>query len=281
MKAIAIEGYGSSEELRRRGLPRPEPASGEVLIRVVVAGVSSLDCAVRRGDAGDVTCPWVPGFEVAGVIEQLGPGCGRFRVGERVFAGLPMGGGYAQFVATHESLVAPMPASLLFEEAATLPLDGLAAYRALHDGNPAIDGASTVAVAGAGSGAGHLAIQIALAAGARVWAHALAGQREFVDRLGRVEWLEATDGVAADVRIDAANGPALQGWTDLGGGPGSHQAAVLGGGGTFDGLARLAPLVEQRRLRPRLFKILNIGKAIEAHQAVESEATCGKLALSI
>ena len=110
-------------------------------LRVVAAGVTSLDAAARRGelDAGSVSFPWIPGFEVAGVVDELGSGCSRFRVGDRVWALLPRGGGYAQFATVRESLVAPIPAALLFEEAVALPLDGVAVGRALFEGsNPLV-----------------------------------------------------------------------------------------------------------------------------------------------
>ncbi len=284
MKAIAIEGFGGPEQLLKRGLPRPQPGGNELLIRVVAAGVSRLDATVRRGEAHEsigVALPWVPGFEVAGVVEQLGPECRRFRAGERVWALLPDGGGYAQFSAVNEGYVAPMPASLLFEEAATLPLDGFAAWRALF-GNRPINDASTVIVRGASSGAGHLAVQIALAVGARVFVDAPDEHREFVEKLGRVEWIEATDEPEADRRIEAsAEGTCADGWIDLSGGARSEQAAVLRSDGPHDAVARLSAMVEQRRLRPRLFKILNIGKAVETHYDVESVSTHGKLALTL
>ena len=285
MKAIAIEGFGGPGQLIKRGLPRPEPRGDEVLIQVVAAGVSQLDATIRKGVAREsigVALPWVPGFEVAGVVEQLGPECRRFRAGERVWAQLPDGGGYAQFATVKESCVAPMPASLLFEEAASLPLDGFAAWRALLGDDCPVGGTSTVIVRGASSGAGHLAVQIALAVGARVFVAAPDEHREFVEKLGRVEWLDPTDDPAADRRIDAsASQTCADGWIDLGGGIRSEQAAGLHSDSPHDAVVQLSVMVEQRRVRPRLFKILNIGKAIEAHQDVESLSTCGKLALTL
>ncbi len=284
MKAIAIEGFGGPEQILKRGLPRPQPGGNELLIRVVAAGVSRLDATVRRGEAREsigVALPWVPGFEVAGVVEQLGPECRRFRAGERVWALLPDGGGYAQFTAVKEGCVAPMPASLLFEEAAALPLDGFAAWRALLGDRP-VGAASTVIVRGASSGAGHLAVQIALAVGARVFVAAPDEHREFVEKLGRVEWLDATDEPAAERKINASvSGTCAEGWIDLSGGARSEQASGLRSAGPDKAVARLSEMVEQRRLRPRLFKILNIGKAVETHYDVESLSTHGKLALTL
>jgi len=285
MKTIAIDRFGGPGELKKRGLPRPNPRGDEVLIQVVAAGVSRLDAAACRGEARGtiaVTFPWIPGFEVAGVVEQLGPGCRRFRVGDRVFALLPAGGGYAQFATVREGLVAPMPASLLFEEAATLPLDGWAAWRVLLGGTHGIDGSSSVLIRGASSGAGHLGVQVALAAGARVIVDAPREHRAFVEKLGRVEWLDATDPPEADRKIDAsATAAGAGGWIDLGGGGRSEQAAGMPSDGPHDGVRGVSAMVEQRRLRPRLFKILNIEEAVKTHRDVDSGATFGKIALTL
>jgi len=294
VKTIAIEGYGAPGELCRRGLPRPEPQADELLIRVVIAGVSRFDATVRGGGGGpsfQVSFPWIPGFEVAGVVEQLGPDCRRFRIGERVWALLPNGGGYGQFAAVRENCVAALPASLLFEEAATLPLDGLASWRALFGGDRPVDGTSTVIVRGASTGAGHLAVQLALGAGARVLVEAPADHREFVNKLGLVEWLDGSESVQREgdelepgvLGIDASfrGVPGDERWFDLTGGAGSEQAALLRSEVSPESMGFLSRMVERRRLRPRLFKILNIAKAAESHQDVESSATCGKIALSL
>ena len=285
MKAIAIDRFGGPEQLTKRGFPKPEPQSDEVLIRVVAAGISRLDAIACRGEAREsigVAFPWIPGFEVAGVIEQLGLECRRFRTGDRVYALLPAGGGYAQFAAVKEGRVAPMPASLLFEEAAALPLDGFAAWRALFDGDNPVTGSSSVIVRGASSGAGHLVVQIALAAGARVFVDAPEEHREFLEKLGRVEWFDVANEPSADRRIDAStSGACVEGWIDLCGSARSGQAAGLRSDHPHEPVAGLSSMVEQRRVRPRLFKILNIGQAVEAHQGVESAAACGKLALTL
>jgi NADPH:quinone reductase-like Zn-dependent oxidoreductase len=285
MKAIAIDRFGGPEQLIKRGFPKPEPLADEVLIQVVAAGISRLDASSCRGDARGsiaVAFPWIPGFEIAGVVERLGPECRRFRVGDRVCALLPAGGGYAQFATVQESRVAPMPASLLFEEAAALPLDGFAAWQALFSGADPITGSGSVIIRGASSGAGHLAVQIALAAGARVFVEAPEEHREFLKKLGRVEWLDGPDEPPAARRIDAStSGTCADGWIDLGGRDESEQVAALRSDQPHEIVAGLSSMIEQRRVRPRLFKILDIGQAVEAHQQVESRSTCGKLALTL
>lgn len=282
MKVIAIERYGGPGELVKRGLPRPEPREDELLIQVVAAGVSRLDTTACRGELRDsnaVMFPWVPGFEIAGVVEQLGAGCRRFRAGDRVCALLPDGGGFAQFALAKEDLVMPVPASLLFEEAAGLPLDGCAAWYALFGEDRNTGGSSTVAVCGASTGAGHLAVQLALGAGARLLAAAPEEHRSFVERLGRVEWFERD--CDADLRINAAHShESDDGWIDLSGGGGSLQARLVRDGAA-EPLTGLPRTLEQRRVRPWFFKILNFGSADVAYRLVEDDATYGKLALTL
>jgi NADPH:quinone reductase-like Zn-dependent oxidoreductase len=283
MKTVAIERFGGPEQLVKRGFPGPQPLDDEVLIKVIAAGVSRLDASACRGEARDsvpVSFPWVPGFEIAGVVDQLGPGSRRFRTGDRVYASLPNGGGYAQFATVSETRVAPMPASLLFEEAAALPLDGFAAWRALFGDDEAAARPASVQIRGASTGAGHLAVQIALAAGARVFVQAPESHRAFVEKLGRVEWVEGEAG--AERRIDASTSEALSdGWVDLRGGGESEQIRGLRSEQSFAAAQGLASMIEQRRVRPRLFKILNIGQVSDALHGVESSATSGKLVLTL
>ncbi len=278
MKAMVIDRFEGPEQIVRRGLPRPQPLDDQVLIQVVAAGISRLDASACRGDARGsiaVAFPWVPGFEIAGVVEQLGPACRRFRAGDRVCALLPAGGGYAQFATVEESRVAPMPAALLFEEAAALPLSGFAAWHALRGAER-----GRVLVHGASTGAGHYAVQIGLALGARVFVDAPAGHREFVEQLGGVEWIVGGDEPAADLRIDASSGSPGDGWVDLGGGPESVQASVLASNSPHEHVAGLLEMIEKRRVRPRLFKIMNLGSATDAHRTLESGSAQGKLVLN-
>lgn len=277
MKAISIERFGGCDELRKRGLPRPIPAADELLIRVVVAGVSALDAEARRGELVDdsLSFPWTPGFEIAGVVDELGAGCGRFRLGDRVMALLPRGGGYAGFATVREDNAASFPRSLLFEEAATLPLDALAVWRALLAGPDPLDDSSIAIVLGAAGGAGHFAVQIALAAGSRVFVDAQPAHVAFVETFGAVEWLDAGT-TAAD--LAAQTGPRTK---ILDCRSTSAQFDLLNDEFPHQAVAGIAGMVEQRRLRPRLFKIFDIAQVREAHEALESGVVCGKLALTL
>ena len=118
MRAIAIEEFGGPERLQMMSLPRPKPAKKEVLIRAVAVGVNPVDWAIREGRLKDVlphTFPLIPGFDVAGVVEEMGESATRFRKGDRVwsYAWKPQvqWGCYAEYVAVDESAVALMPTS--------------------------------------------------------------------------------------------------------------------------------------------------------------------------
>ena len=277
MKAIVIDGFGGIDELCKRGLPCPEPAQADVRIRVVAAGVSALDAAARRGEieAAPFSPPWIPGFEVAGTVDAMGPACRSFRIGDRVMALLPHGGGYAEFAIVRETLVAPLPPSLLFEEAAAIPLDGSAVWSALFAGPDPLDDTGVAIVLGAEGGAGHIAVQLALSVGARVLADAAPENREFVEKFGSVEWLEPGS-TTGDLPAPSGVRPRV---VDCRGT--TPQLALLTSDLPHEAISSITKTVVQRRLRPRLFKILNIAQAREAHKTLESGPVCGKLALTL
>ena len=133
MRAIAIRQFGDPESLKPMALPRPRPAKGEVLIRVVSAGVTPVDCMIRAGRLQQHFrhhFPLILGWDVAGVVEEFGDGAGRFRRGDRVWAcarkPTAQWGCYAEYVSVSEDHLSQMPAKLLFEEAASVPLALLA-----------------------------------------------------------------------------------------------------------------------------------------------------------
>lgn len=183
------------------------------------------------------------------------------------------GGGYAEFATARESDVAPLPRSLLFEEAATLPLDGTAVWRSLFEGTGSLDETGSAFVLGAEGGLGHLAVQLALASGARVVAEARSEHRSFVEKLGAVEWLEQGTTIE-DLTTGGERGRIVDGRSV------EAQATLLKSGIPLDAVSTIATRVEQRRLRPRLFKIFNIGQAKESHEVMESDSVCGTLSLT-
>jgi len=175
MRAMAIEEFGAPETLKSVKLPRPRTGRGEVLIRVVAAGVNPVDWKICRGMLVEMLphrFPLVPGWDVAGVVEELGEGCQRLRKGDRVWAyarkPAVQWGCYAEYVGLPETNVGLMPGKLLFEEAAAVPLAALTAWQCLFSLRSLEPGA-TVLVHAAAGGVGHFAVQLAKRAGATVF----------------------------------------------------------------------------------------------------------------
>jgi NADPH:quinone reductase-like Zn-dependent oxidoreductase len=132
MKAVRIHEYGGPEVLRLEDAPIPVPAAGEVLIRVHAAGINPVDWKIREGRLrGRVEhrLPLILGWDVAGVIEALGPGVTQFKIGDAVYArpDIARNGGYAEYIAVRASEVALKSKSLDFIHAAAVPLAALTA----------------------------------------------------------------------------------------------------------------------------------------------------------
>jgi NADPH2:quinone reductase len=170
MTAIAVEdGKGPPEALKPVRMPRPEPGPGEVLIAVRAAGVNRPDLLQRRGAYPPPPgAPETLGLEVAGEIAALGEGAGRWQVGDNV-AALLGGGGYAEYAVVDARHALPVPQGLGFVEAASLPETLFTVWANVFDIGHLASGESLL-LHGANSGIGVAAIQMAKAAGARVFA---------------------------------------------------------------------------------------------------------------
>jgi putative PIG3 family NAD(P)H quinone oxidoreductase len=167
MTAIAITQTGGPLVLKPERRDVPEPAPGQILIRVRAAGVNRPDVLQRQGayppppDASDL-----PGLEVAGEVAALGVGAGRWRVGDKVVA-LTAGGGYAEYVTVHGSNALPLPVGFTFTEAAALPETFFTVWHNVFERGALKEGESFL-VHGGTSGIGTTAIQLAKAFGAYV-----------------------------------------------------------------------------------------------------------------
>ncbi|MEH1824418.1 MAG: NADP-dependent oxidoreductase [Nostoc sp.] len=200
MKAMAVHKFGGSDKLTLHTLAVPTVDTGEVLIRVEVAGVGVWDVMEREGELvyNEVHFPRVLGGECAGTITAVGDGVERFAVGDRVYAQSFMndkGGSYAEYVVVSEKTVAPIPDGLDMLMAGGLPIAGLTALsnlKALLTG----DGTKLI-LWGASGGVGHVALQLAKRMGASVFAIASGADGvELVKQLGADE---AVDGHGDDV----------------------------------------------------------------------------------
>jgi NADPH:quinone reductase len=187
---IAIRAPGGPEMLVPEPRPLPQPAEGEVLVKVAAAGVNRPDVAQRQGNypppkgATDI-----PGLEIAGEVVALGPGVRRWKLGDKVMA-LVVGGGYAEYCPAHESHCLPVPAGLSMVEAAAIPETFFTVWHNTFERGRLAAG-ETLLVHGGSSGIGTVAIQLAKAFGARV-----------VTTAGSAEKCDACRKLGADVAVN-------------------------------------------------------------------------------
>ena len=168
MCAVEITEPGGPEVLRPATLPVPVPGHGQIIIRVAYAGVNRPDALQRAGSyAPPPSASPLPGLEASGTVVEVGPNVTRWNIGDKVTALLP-GGGYAEYVATHEAHALPVPTGMGLREAACLPETFFTVWS-----NIVMRGGLTAGerflVHGGSSGIGTTAIQIAKALGARVF----------------------------------------------------------------------------------------------------------------
>ena len=170
MNAITIVRAGGPEVLQSITRPLPQPAAGQVLIKVAFAGINRHDCGQRIRGFGPPGATDIPGLEVAGEVAATGPGVTRWRTGDRVCA-LVNGGGYAQYCIAAEEVTLPIPERFDLKQAAALPEALFTAWLNVFMLGRLISG-EWLLVHGGSSGVGTIAIQLARLAGARVVATA-------------------------------------------------------------------------------------------------------------
>lgn len=253
-----------------KDVPTPVAGAGQVLVRVAAAGVNPLDTKVRAAKAGHAKqpLPAVLGLDVAGVVEAVGPGVTGFKAGDAVFGMVGGVGGrqgtLAEFVVAEAALLAKKPEGLSMREAAVMPLITITAWEGIVDRAKVHAGQTVLVHAGAG-GVGHIAVQLARAAGAAVWATVSAGKEGVVEGYGAtavdykaltVEEYVAryTEGAGFDVVYDTVGGATIDasfvavkrytghavsclGWS-------AHSLAPLSfRGATYSGVFTLMPLL--------------------------------------
>jgi len=194
MNAVRIHQYGGPEVLRYEGAPFPRAGTGEVLIKVHAAAVNPIDWKVRAGFAKDrlkYKMPFIPGWDLSGVVEAVGAGASRFRVGDEVYSrpDIARDGAYAQYIAVRETEVALKPTSVDHLHAAAVPLAALTAWQALSNAAKLSAGQS-VLIHGAAGGVGSFAVQFAKLKGARVIGTASKKNHEFLRSLGADETVD-------------------------------------------------------------------------------------------
>jgi len=207
MKAIRIHAFGGPEALKLEEVARPVPAADEILIKVYASGVNPVDCTVREG-GNDVlrsflTLPMTPGWDAAGIVEEVGSEVTDFKPGDAVYGepNFPGDGSYAEYCAAKASQFAHKPKTLSFNEAAGVPLAGLTAWTGLFAQGQVRPG-QRVLIQGASGGVGGFAVQFAKAKGAYVIGTCSASNLDYVKQLGADEVVDYQSQQLADVVRD-------------------------------------------------------------------------------
>ena len=307
MRAALARQLTGIDSVELGELPDPAPAAGQALIRVRGAGVGPWDAGFLGGGFPGLALPFVPGQEVAGVVEAVGDGAG-VQPGERVYAVLfPAGGGFAELALASADRLAPMPGKASFVEAAGLVIGGGTAYEGLIDRGRLQAGEAVLITAAAG-GVGSAAVQIAAAVGARVVAVASMANHDYLLSLGASEvfdyhaadWAQQVRAAVpggVDLLFDGAGGQTRDQALDAVRDGGRAISIVLQGAplevgrgitdesfaahGGRTRLEQLAALVDAGKLRPQAGTVLPLDQAREALARVAARHTRGKIVLQV
>jgi len=308
VKAVRINNYGGPKVLNYQDARRPQPGQGEVLIRVHATSVNPIDWKVREGLMKDFwphKFPLILGWDLSGVVKELGRGVSRFKIGDEVYS-LPdptRNGAYADYIVVREPELALKPNSLHHIRAAAVPLAALTAWQALFDTAQLQPGQRVLIHAGSG-GVGHLAVQLAKWKGAHVFATASSKNQELLRRLRVDDAIDYTkqkfEDFARDVDVvlDTIGGETQErSWSVLKRGgklvslvqpPSEKKAEELGVRATMLGaqpngaqLEEIAKIIDSGKLAPVINRILPLSEARRAHELSQSGHTHGKIALRV
>jgi NADPH:quinone reductase len=312
IRAVGFTEFGDPSVLRVVTVPMPEPGPGQVRVHVAAATVNPTDLGFRHGGRRlpeGVSPPYIPGMELAGVVDATGPSVSSWRAGDRVIAAVSPwergGGAQAEYRVVDADQLARVPDGISLEAAATLPMNGMTVRTALD--MLALPPGSTLAVTGSAGAVGQYAIQLGTHDGLVVIGDAAPGpDEELVRSFGAAHVVpRGGQAMAAAVRalypsgvdavLDAALlGPAIlpavrdggqllavrpfQGETERG----IKISLVLVGQHLHEGsrLASLVDLVSQGVLTLRVAEVLTPDRAPEAHRRLEAGGVRGRLVLT-
>ncbi|WP_433160474.1 NAD(P)-dependent alcohol dehydrogenase [Kribbella sp. CA-247076] len=321
MRAILQHTYGAPDVLRAGRLARPTIGDHEVLVRVRAAGLDRGTWHLMTGKPYLLRLAFglrrprnpVPGRDVAGLVEAVGPAVTRFAVGDEVYGVAP--GSFAEYAVGHEDKLARKPANLTFEQAAVVPISALTAQDAVTVGR--VRAGQHVLISGASGGVGSYAVQLAKALGAEVTGMASTAKLDLVRALGADHVLDYTrEDFAAtpgryDVIIDIAGNPSLSRVRRALKSTGT--AVVTGGeeGGDLTGgmhrqlgfliaspfvrqrltmfvnkergrdLERLTPLIEAGQVTPSVDRTYPLEQVPDAMRHLDAGAVRGKVAITV
>jgi len=315
MRAVGFTEFGDPSVLGIVTVPRPSPGPGQVLVKVAAATVNPTDLGFRHGGRAlppGVEPPFIPGMDLAGVIDEAGPGVTSWHAGDRVMAAVspsvPGGGAQAEYRVVAEDQLARVPGGWSLTDAATLPMNGLTVRTALD--MLALPAGATLAVTGSAGIVGQYAIQLGRRDGLTVIGDAKPEDVALIESFGAHHVVERGTGMAAAVRalypsgvdavLDAALlGPAVIGAVRDGGqllavrpyqGPADNGKAerdvtvhlVLVGQHLHEGhrIAELAGLAGQGVLTFRVADVLPAERAADAHRRLAAGGVRGRLVLT-
>jgi NADPH:quinone reductase len=310
MRAVGFTEFGDPSVLHVVTVPKPSPGPGQVLVRVAAATVNPTDLGFRHGGRAlppGVKPPFIPGMDLAGVIDTDGREVSGWHAGDRVMAAVspwvPGGGAQAEYVVVAEDQLARVPDGWSLTEAATLPMNGLTVRAALD--LLALPAGSVLAVTGSAGIVGQFAIQLGRHEGLTVIGDAAPADVALVESFGAHHVVARGDAMAAAVRdlypagVDAVIDAALLGPSIL---PAVRDGGqllavrpfrgeperditihlVLVGNHLHEGnrIAELANLVTKGVLTLRVAEALPAGRAAEAHRRLEAGGVRGRLVLT-
>ncbi|MEI6408747.1 MAG: quinone oxidoreductase [Bacteroidota bacterium] len=223
MKQILVSEFGDPENLILHDVAMPSAGDGQIVIKVEASGVNFSDSMQRRNQyVFPVSLPYLPGWEVAGIVTELGKGVENISIGDRVVAMLPKGGGYAQYAVTESYLAAVLPPTISAQESLALQVQGLTAYFMLKDGAK-LQAGQTVLIHAAAGGVGTLLVQIAKQMGAG----------KIIATASNVEKLAVAKSLGADELINYTESDWVQKVKDATGGKGVDLIVDYVGGETL------------------------------------------------
>ncbi len=308
MKAVQIPEYGTADVLKYGDVADPTVNDDDVLIRVIGTSVNPVDWKIRAGHMKEMVpfaMPFIPGWDVSGVIEAVGRSVTGFAVGDSVYSrpDISRAGTSAELIAVRASEVAPKPRTISHIEAGVLPLAGITAWEAMMTIGQVVEG-QRVLIHAASGGVGSLAVQIAKAQGAYVIGTASASNRDLVESLGVDEFVDYTAGPfqdsvkEVDLVFDTIGGDTQDNsWGTMSPGgllvsitspppeatASQHgvRSAFLFIGPNVEALNHLTALIEQGKLRPIVGEEFALQDIKRAHGLSESGRARGKIALYV
>ena len=304
-RAVRFDHYGDIDVLNVVDVERPVPGSGQVLVRVKAAGINPGEASIRKGlldDRWPATFPSGEGSDLAGVVEELGPGVDQFAVGDEVLGWTDERASQAEYVVTPADQLVPKPAGVSWEAAGSLFVAGATAYAAVRA--VGVSDGDTVVVSGAAGGVGTLAVQLAANAGAsKVIGLASESHHQWLRDHGVIPVVYG-DGVADRIR-DAAGGQVDAFVDTFGGGYVELAIEQLGVapdrvdtiidyaaaekyGAKTDGsmagastavLAELAGMIDRGELEVPIADVYPLDRVRDAYTELEQRHTLGKIVL--